>query len=151
VTGLSTNEIRKADPGARRRAILVAVFGAAIGALLIAGFEELRGPFHDWLVSDPAETLRRARLAIGLSAVVLAAPLVGFAVYLWLLGAKVLRAQQYPPPGFRVIRDTPVVSGPAAVTRGHAIQVFAVCLGVGAVVLCLFLWWLTRTGGAVMR
>lgn len=139
------SEVRKADPAARRRAILVAVFGAAIGALLIAGFEELRGPFHDWLVSDPAETPRRARLAIGLSAIMLAAPLVCFAVYLWLLGAKVLRAQQFPPPGFRVIRDTPVVSGPAAVTRGHAIQVFAVCLGVGAVVLCLFFWWLVGT------
>jgi hypothetical protein len=142
-------EIRKADPEARRRAILAVIFGAAIGALLIAGFDELRQPFHDWLMSDPSETPRRARLAIGLSAIMLAAPLVSLAVYLWLLSVKVLRAQQFPPPGFRVIRDTPVVSGPAAVTRGHAIQVFAVCLGVGAVVLCLFLWWLVGTlGGA---
>lgn len=139
------SEIRKADPVARRRAILVVIFGTAVGALLIAGFEELREPFHDWLRSDPAETPRRARLAIGLSAVLLAAPLIAFAVYLWLLGAKVLRAQQFPPPGFRVIRDTPVIDGHGAVTRGHAIQVFAVCLGLGAVVLCLFFWWLVGT------
>ena len=131
--------------------MLVVVFGVVIGALLIAGFEELRGPFHDWLMSAPAETPRRARLAIGLSAVLLAAPLVSFAIYLWLLGAKVLRAQQFPPPGFRVIRDTPVVSGPGAVTRGHAIQIVAVCLGASAAILCLFFWWLTWTGGTVTQ
>ena len=143
------NEIRKADPEARRRAILVVVLGATIGALLIAGFGHFRGSLHEWLVSDPAETAFRARVVIRAAAFLLAAPLVAFAAYLWLLGAKALRAQQFPPPGLRVIRDTPVVSGPAAVTRGHAIQIFAVCLGVGAVVLCLFFWWLTGTGGAV--
>jgi hypothetical protein len=151
VTSLPVSEIRKADPEARRRAILVVVFGAAIGALLIAGFEELRQPLHDWLMSDPAQTPRRARLVIALSAVLLAAPLITFAVYLWLLGVKVVRAQQYPPPGLRVIRDTPVVSGPGAVTRGQAIQVGAVCLGVSAAVLCLFFWWLTGTAGTVTQ
>ena len=54
-----------------------------------------------------------------LSAVVLSAPLVAFAVYLWSLGAKVLRARQFPPPGYRVIRDTPVIGGQAAVLRGR--------------------------------
>jgi hypothetical protein len=141
------NEIQKADPEARRRAILMVVFGEAIGALLIAGFGYFRGSLHEWLVSDSAETAFRGRLVICAAAVLLAAPLIAFALYLWLLGAKVVRAQQYPPPGLRVIRDTPVISGPGAVTRGQAIQVVAVCLGAGAAVLCLFFWWLTGTPG----
>jgi hypothetical protein len=32
-------EIRRADPAARRRAVLLVVLGALVGSLLIAGFE----------------------------------------------------------------------------------------------------------------
>jgi hypothetical protein len=148
---MAVSEIRKADPEARRRAILMVVFGATIGALLIAGFGHFRGSLHEWLVSDPAETAFRARVVVCAAAFLLAAPLIAFTVYLWLLGVKVVRAQQYPPPGLRVIRDTPVISGPGAVTRGQAIQVVAVCLGLSAVVLCLFFWWLTSTAGTVTQ
>jgi hypothetical protein len=138
-------EIQKADPAARRQAILVIVFATAAGALLIAGFEHLREPFHDWLSSEPAETARRAKLALYVSAFILSAPVIAFAVFLWLLGARVLRAQQFPPPGFRVIRDTPVVGGRGATVRGHVIQILAVCLGGSAALLWLFLVWLART------
>ena len=127
--------------------MLVVIFGAAIGALLLAGFEELRQPFHDWLMSNPAEAAQRVKIAIYVSAVVLCAPVIAASVYFWLLGAKVLRAQQFPPPGFRVIRDTPVVSGSGAVTRGHVLQVVAVCQGAGAAGLCWFLLWLAQTVG----
>lgn len=143
----TTGEVEKADPSTRRQAVLVVVFGAAVGGLLIAGFEHLREPFHAWLLSDPAETARRARLAMYVSAFVLSAPLIALAVYLWLLGARVLRAQRFPPPAFRVIRDTPVVGGPAAATRGQAIQILALCLGLGAALVWLFFWWLARAIG----
>jgi len=139
------NEVQKADPETRRKAILVFIFAAALGGLLISGFDHIREPFRAWLVSDPADTARRARLALSVSILVLSVPGIVFAIFLWLFGAKVLRAQQFPPPGFRVVRDTPVVRGPAAVTRGHAIQVLAVCLGMGAGILCLFMWWFTGT------
>jgi hypothetical protein len=72
---------------------------------------------------------------------------IAFAVYLWLLGKRVLRAQQFPPPGFRVIRDTPVMDGPTAVVRGQVIQTLALCLGLAAALLWLFFWWLARTIG----
>ena len=121
------------------------VFATATGALLIAGFEHFRELFHEWLSSEPAETARRAELAVYVSAFILSAPVIAFAVFLWLLGARVLRAQQFPPPGFRVIRDTPVVGGRGATVRGHVIQILAVCLGGSAALLWLFLVWLART------
>jgi hypothetical protein len=139
------NELQKADPEARRKAILVLVFAAALGGLLISGFDHFREPLREWLQSDPAETARRARLALSVSMLVLSVPAIAFAIYFWLLGRKVLLAQQFPPPGYRVIRDTPVVRGAAAVARGHAIQILAVCLGVAAGILCLFIWWFTGT------
>jgi hypothetical protein len=139
------NDIQKADPAARRQAVLLVIFGTAVGALLIAGFEHFREPFREWLLSEPAETARRAKLAMYVSAFVVSAPMIAFAIYLWLLGARVLRAQQFPPPGFRVIRDTPVVGGRGAVTRGYVIQILAVCLGMSAALLWMFFWWLART------
>ena len=139
------NEIQKADPAARRQAVLLVIFGTAVGALLIAAFEHFREPFREWLLSEPAETARRAKLAAYVSAFVLCAPVIAFAIYLWLLGARVLRAQQFPPPGLRVIRDTPVIGGRGAMIRGHVFQILAVCLGMSAALLCLFFWWLART------
>ena len=139
------NEVQKADPDARRKALLVLIFAAALGGLLISGFEHFREPFREWLQSDPAETARRARLALSVSMLVLSVPAIAFAIYFWLLGKKVLLAQQFPPPGYRVIRDTPIVRGAAAVSRGHAIQILAVCVGVAVGILCLFIWWFTGT------
>ena len=141
------NEIQKADPAARRQAVLLIIFGTALGALLIAAFEHFREPFHEWLLSEPAESASRAKLAIRVSVFVLTVPVIVFAIYLWRLGARVLRVQQFPPPGFRVIRDTPVVEGHGATTRGYVIQILAVCLGIGAALLWMFFWWLARTMG----
>ena len=140
-------EIQKADPDLRRQALLLIVFAAAVGGLLIAGFEDFREPFREWLSSEPAETAHRARLALYVSAIILSGPVIAFAIYLWRFGAKVLRAQRFPPPGYRVIRDTPVAGGPRAVTRGHIFQILAVCLGVSAAVLSLFILWFAQTIG----
>lgn len=130
-------EVRKADTSARRQAVLLIIFGALVGALLIVAFERYRTPLRDWLLSKPGELGYRVRLVFFLSAIVLFTPLVAFAVYLWSLGVKVLRARQFPAPGYRVIRDTRVIGGQAAVLRGRGLKVLALCLGVVAALLCL--------------
>lgn len=140
-------EIQKADPAARRQALLIVICAAAIGGLLISGFEHFREPFREWLISEPAETARRARLALFVAVLILCAPLIALSLYLWLLGARVLRAQRFPPPGFRVIHDTPVIDGSSATTRGQVIQILAVCLGVSGAVFALFFIWFAQTIG----
>ncbi|HEY7558727.1 MAG TPA: hypothetical protein VIH18_28385 [Candidatus Binatia bacterium] len=133
-------EIRRADPVARRQAVLFVVFGALAGALLVVGFERYRNPLRDWFLSEPEKSANRVKLVFFVSGVFLSAPLVAFAVYLWSLGAKVLRANQFPPPGYRVIRDTPVVGGQAAMSRGRGLKILALCLGVASAMLWLLLW-----------
>jgi hypothetical protein len=133
-------EIQRADAGARRRAVLLVVAGAVAGALLIAAFERARGPLRAWIRSEPGPAARRLRLLLLLSGGVLLAPLFPFAAYLWLLGRRVLRAGRFPPPGYRVIRDTLVLRGRPAVWRGRGLQALAVGLGVAAALLGL-LWW----------
>jgi hypothetical protein len=70
----------------------------------------------------------------------LLAPLLAFAAYLWSLGGKVVRAQEFPPPGRRVIRDTPLITGEKAVSRGRLRKVLALACGIAAAVLGLLLW-----------
>jgi hypothetical protein len=137
-------EVRRADPAVRRQAVLLVALGTAVGALLILGLERYRTPLRDWLLSEPAERARRVKLVLSLTVALLSAPLVAFAAYLWFLGAKVVRAGAFPPPGYRVIRDTPVIAGPAAVSRGRGLKALALGLGVAAALLWLLLWRLGR-------
>jgi hypothetical protein len=137
-------EIRKADPRARRQAVWLLIAGTLVGVLLILGFGRYSGSLRTWIKSDPTAVAHRLTLAlVGLS-IVLSAPAIAFAVYLWALGGRVLRAEQFPPPGYRVIRDTPVVGGQGARVRGHAFRILAACLVVTTLLLWLMLWRLAR-------
>jgi hypothetical protein len=100
--------------------VVLVIVGVLAATLLIVGFKRYGTPLRNWLLAAPGELGYRVRLVFFLSAAVLSAPLVAFAVYLWSLGAKVLRARQFPPPGYRVIRDTPVIGGQAQYCAGAA-------------------------------
>ncbi|HXJ82626.1 MAG TPA: hypothetical protein VMS64_28555 [Candidatus Methylomirabilis sp.] len=141
-------DVMKADPSARRRAIVTAFLGVLVGALLIGGFEWYRDSLRGWFTSRPAEMPRRLRLLFLLGGTLLSAPLVVWAVHLWSLGTKALRARQFPPPGYRVIRDTPVLGGRAALSRGRLLRGLSVGFGVTAVLLWLLVWQLARVLGA---
>ena len=132
-------EIRKADPVARRRAVLLVAIAAVVGSLVLAAFEQYRDPLLAWLLSRSAGS-HRLWVAFAVTLATLCAPLVILAVYLWALGVSVQRARQWPPPGYRVIRDTLVVDGPPADRRGRVLKALAVCLGVGSCVLLLAVW-----------
>jgi hypothetical protein len=99
-----------------------------------------RTPLRDWLLAEPEAIAHRVKLVFLLSAVVLSAPLLGFAVYLWSLGAKVLRAQQFPPPGIESFVTLLSSVGQVAVSRGRSFKVLAPCLGIASVLLWLLLW-----------
>lgn len=137
-------EVRRADPVARRQAVLLVALGALVGTLVIVGFEHYRSPLRDWLLRKPGEPAHRLKSVLVLATAILSAPLAALAVYLWLLGSTVLRAQQFPPPGCRVIRDTPVIGGRGAVLRGRSLKALALCLGVASALLWCFLWRLDR-------
>jgi hypothetical protein len=141
-------EVRKADPTLRRRAVLAVALGAVVGALLIAAFDRYAGPLRDWISSQPSGAPGRGMLALLLGAMLLAAPLLVFAARLWSIGASVLRAGEFPPPGHRVIRDTPVVEGRAAVLRGRVFLALAIVLVVISALLWLQISRLARTLGA---
>ena len=85
-------DVRRADPAARRQAVLFLVVGAFVGTLLIVAFERYRIPLRDWVLAEPGATAQRVRLVFLLLAPLLLAPLLAFATYLWSLGGRVLGA-----------------------------------------------------------
>src|SRR5262245_41399524 len=128
-------EVRRADPTARRAVVLMFVVGTCMGALLVAAF--IRIPLSDWVLADRA---LRIKLVFVILTALVSVPLLGLAVYLWSLGGKVVRAREFPPPGLRVIRDTPIVTGERAVFRGRLLKALAIGCGAASVVLAGLLW-----------
>jgi len=134
------SDTRKAHPGARRQAILLVAAAVLAGVLLFFAIERYRAPLRDWVLADPAVPAERLGLIVMLLAVLLLAPLLGFAAYLWSLGGRTLRSRAFPPPEVRVFRDTRVVTGEAAVSRGRLLRLVAAGCGVAAVAMGILLW-----------
>jgi hypothetical protein len=129
-----------ADPAARRRALIVLAVCAGVGAGLIFGFGQYRQALLDWVAADPVDARRRASLVFLVSAGLFVAPLFVFAAYLWSFGTKVIRAESFPPPGHRVIRDTPSLAGAEAIRRGRSFKALAMVLAGAALLLWVFAW-----------
>ena len=131
------SDIQRADPRARRAALLILVSATVAGGLILAIVTARRSDLEAWVLQDV--TGRARVLAWGLT-VLTAGPLAGMAVYYWRLGGRVVRARRFPLPGARVVRDTPVLIGDAARQRGRLAQICAVGFGAAGVLFVVFFW-----------
>jgi hypothetical protein len=133
-------EIQKADPKARRRAVILFSVAAIIGLGCILLLERYRGDLENYFVRHSDYLLAHPELpAFGLFILML--PIYFFALYLWRFGSSVVREQRFPPAGLAVTRDTPVLSGSAGVRRGRVIQALALLLCGCGLALPLVLWY----------
>ena len=132
--------LRRADPTARRTVALLLVVGTCMGALLLVAFARYRIPLSDWMLADPGSSAQRVKMVFRVLVALLLAPLLALAAYLWSLGGKVVRAREFPPPGLLVIRDTPIVTGERAVSRGRLLKVLALGCCIACAVLAVLLW-----------
>lgn len=131
------SEVRRADPSLVRQMFLLLVAGAVVGGAGITLFERYRDALLAWVAADPQP---RARLVLGAVAAAAVGPLLACATYAWRVGVRTVHAEEFPPPGIRVVRDTPVVTGQPAMVRGRLLRVFALaCIG-GAVAMVFLLW-----------
>jgi hypothetical protein len=113
-----------------------------VGAVLLWWAQRAQPEVGAWIVREPAARVWRETVVLGVSGVLLAAPLLGFAVYLWLFARRVVRMQRFPPPGMRVVRDTSVLYGPSALARARLLQVLAgvlVALALGLIAMLVAL------------
>lgn len=124
-------KIQKADPTARRKSLLAA--GLAGIVLLVTGLMFGFGASDrvDAIAGFILESPRTGVIAMAIGAL----PIVLFAIYLFVFGARVIRAERFPLPGQAVVRDTPIREGRAAIVHGRVLQALAVLLAVAAAAL----------------
>ena len=130
-------EIQKADSAARRAALTMVGSVAVAGVLLISLGSLLRPAFEGWLEADPGGRSRTVAVAL---ASLTCGPLLVFASYMWHLGSRVRRAGRYPPPGFKVVRHTPVLTGAVARRRARVVQALGGVLAAAALLLAALFW-----------
>lgn len=136
--------IQRADRRSRKFVILALMLVFVGGVMLLAQFESWLADVRNMPVESARESLITAfSWSVGIGTVVLS--LAG--CHCWWWGGRVRRARRFPLPGATVLRDTVVLEGQAAVSRGVLLQVFG-----GAFMLCaagvvVGAWWLIRMLG----
>jgi hypothetical protein len=135
--GPGGTEVQKADPRAQRLAIVALICGPVVGALLIIVAPGLRPGFEAWVREDPETRLQLLLAGLGFVAI---APLFGLAAYLRDVSRRIARSGRFPPPGLRLIKDTPVVTGSAAAHRARLIRAAAGFFVSGGLVLGFLFW-----------
>ncbi len=129
--------IQPADPGERRRVLALLTGATLLGAAVFSRFDDIA----QWVIADPAHAVMRINLLIG-TLLIPASVMIFAGRRLWRVGEETLRAQRYPPPGQKVIRDTAILEGPAARRRARQLQWLSGLLVFCALLPPPMLWWL---------
>jgi hypothetical protein len=129
VSELSTDEeIVYADKNLRRWVLILAIVLALI-ALCV--FKFTQGYVRDIVTlaeDNPQEMLRKSIVLANIAVISFSAGILAvFGYFLW-LGIKIIKANQYPVPGMRVIRDTKILRGERA--RSRAGMAIALATGI---------------------
>jgi hypothetical protein len=141
-------EIIRADPALRRQLVLVLLLVCAIGLFAAGWVPEELATILAIARESPGEA--RLRILLVLGALIAPPVLLGGVAGIDAIrrAVQTIRADQHPPPGARVFRDTPVIRGRPARILG----VVAATLGVALLVLCSVLPVLAfRLGAALER
>ncbi len=129
--------IQPADPQQRRRAITAVALVCLLGVPLSMLGQRWLATVHRL----PAEDARQTVTTVFLTSTSLAAAgILAVGVQSWRVGARVRHARRFPAPGARMIRDTLVFEGAAAVVRGRWLQAVGAALMLGALCLVVASW-----------
>ena len=133
-------QIQTPDPVARKKALILLGVGMIFGCVFLSTYEWYLAHLEEWILAQP-ERRQEKLLWILAALLVLFLPVLFAAVYFWRTACSVMDAQRFPLPGAKVIRQTPILTGAKALFRGRVLQVCAVFLGGGAVVVPVVFWW----------
>jgi hypothetical protein len=92
---------------------------------------------------DPDLAVERAGLAIRAVGLTLGGLLAGSAVWLTHLSLRIRRAERFPPPGVRLIREAKILTGERARARARLGFILAAIIAAAAIALPAYLWHVT--------
>ncbi len=136
-------EVQPADPAARRLALIIVLVIGALGLVPLIWVQNTLDTISELRHTDP---MAATRMMLATSRLLGAATAVlCFAMAIWLgwLALRINRAERFPLPNARVVRDTPVLTGAAARRQARIALVLATALLVSGVVVPLLLMRLT--------
>ena len=97
---------------------------------------------HTIQPADPAA--RRLAVKILLAALVLVLPIAIASTYLLVFANRISRAGRFPPPGYKVTRDTVVLEGAAAQRRALFIRILSMMILGAACAAPLLMWFIVE-------
>jgi uncharacterized membrane protein YidH (DUF202 family) len=139
-------EVQRADVRIRRLAILALAVALLGGAVLSVQFESWLTDVQHMPVEVARESLTRVfSWCVGIGTVAIA--LAG--CHFWWWGRRIRRTQRFPPPGATVLRNTVVLGGHAAASRGTMLQILGVTLILCAAAAAIGSRWILKILGSV--
>ncbi|MEM6456413.1 MAG: hypothetical protein AAF772_15080 [Acidobacteriota bacterium] len=129
----SAPDVLTADPRLRAVAMVAVVVFAALGFAGLSWLQAEAALIQQMAQQEPLRAIARFQHATLRFVIVPSLLLALTAVWMMRLALRARRADAYPPPGTRVVRDTPIVRGPAARRKAG----FGLALGALALTLAL--------------
>ncbi len=128
------NEIVRADKKHRRRVACwtgVGLLGGGVGLFVVwRSLADITAAAGE----NPSQAAEAAVVLVTVFGWIAAGSLIGAGLWSWRLARKIRRAGRYPPPGAKVVRDTPLRTGAKALTMADlAMGATAVCFLLGTV------------------
>jgi len=134
-----TEDVVRGDPVLRRRALFMVPVLLALGVVALATLPRASRLLILWLQSTPGAGQHAVLAMLGFTApFTLGACMIGIEALRRSL--QTLRASQFPPPGMRVVRDTPILRGTRARTFGTLGIVLGAALLSAGTMLPILAW-----------
>ncbi len=138
--------VQAADPRAKRNAIWVICVATLLGVSAILAFDYYRDDLQYWLEKN-IDYLLENTIIVFLLTLLLVSPILAAGTYFLLVGNRTVHARRFPPPGYSVYRETPVLEGQRGVRRGRIIQIISLILLCAAGTIPVIMWQLFRSLG----
>jgi hypothetical protein len=136
---MSQPEIIPADKKLRARAVVLAVVLTVLGLIAMVLLKMHLQAVERLAEDDLSAAIEKALRLTTAIAWIAGLSFVGMGLWLWRLGRRINRAGRFPPPGTKVINDTPVRTGAAARRVADLAQFAAFsCIVVGTVGMWYF-------------
>ncbi len=138
-------KIEPASPILRRNtAIALGVIAVLLAGLLYFVEQQLPVLLNESLLDESPEALTRQLNGLIIALAVLSLPMAVPLWLMWSLANRAQKAERFPPPGTRVVRDTPIREGREAQRYARFLKALVLLLALAIAAIPVFLFLLLR-------